>query len=118
MSKRGGGGVGTATALSIHALRDVQRSAEVLVLAPDRALMDPSYSLLTCNALGTSPGLAKASLCSLHTSCPGRGHRAQREGTSFGAELCLPPEQQDQPCPGPHHAMQTSPLPPTRTWAG
>lgn len=117
VSERVGGGIGTATAWSIHAPGDVQYPAEVPVFTPDRALVDPSYMLLSCNALGMSPGPAKGSLCSPHTSRPGRGHRAQRERTSFGADLCPSPGQQDQPCLGLHHAMQTSPVPPTRTWA-
>lgn len=118
VSKRGGGGVGTATAWSLHALGDVLHPAEVPVLALDQALTDHSYTILACNALGMSPGLAKGSLCSPHTSCPGRGHHAQQEGTSFGAELCPSPGQRHQPCLGLHRAVQTSPVPPTRTWAG
>lgn len=118
MSERGGGDVSIVAAWSAHALGDVQHPAEVLVLALDQALMDPRYMILACNALGTSPGLAKGSLCSPHTSHPGRGHRAQLEETSFGADPCPSPRQQDQPCLGPHRAIQTSSVPLTRAWAG
>lgn len=111
MSERGGGDVSIVTAWSVHALGDVQDPAEVLVLALDQALMDPRYTLLACNALGTSPGLAKGSLCSPHTSHPVSGHHAQLEGTSFGADPCPSPRQQDQPCLGPHCAIQTSSVP-------
>jgi len=79
VSKRGGGGVGTATAWSVQALEDLQYPAEVPVLALDQALMDPSCMLLTCNTLGMSAGPAKG-CAHPDTSCPGRGPHVPRLG--------------------------------------
>lgn len=45
-------------------------------------------------------------------------HSAQREGTSFGTELCSSPGQQDQPCLELLHAVQISPVSPSGTWDG
>lgn len=46
-----------------------------------------------------------------------KGHCAQQEGISFGTKLC-PSSGQDQPCLELHHAMQLSPVSPTRSWDG
>lgn len=71
VSERGGGDVSIVVAWSVHALGVVQHLAEVPVLALDQALMDPRYTLLACNALGTFPWPGKG-LSVLPTYLPPR----------------------------------------------
>lgn len=118
-SERGGGHVGTANSLVSPSPGSCATPCGGPCWLQTRHWWTPAcYMLLACDASGTSLGLAKGSPCSPHTFHPGRGHRAQRERTSSEAQLCPSAGQWDQPHLGLHCAMQTSPVSPTRTWAG